>query len=84
MTKSKNPESRLDDLAATCKLLEAIAASYPARSRKRKAVRDAAEALVFLTMHKQLKASYDRFRQSATRGLTRTQEQTLRSMAIKP
>ena len=82
MTKSKSPESQ-DDLRATCKVLEAIAESYPARSRKRRAVREAAEALLFLTMHKQLKASYDRFRQLATKGLTRTQEQTLRRMGIK-
>ena len=84
MTKSKRSESQMDDLLATCRVLEAIAESYPARSRKRKAVREAAEALVFLTMHEQLKASYDAFRKSATKGLTGEQEQTLRRMGIEP
>ena len=84
MTKSRHSESQMDDLLATCRILEAIAESYPARSRKRKAVREAAAALVFLTMHKQLKASYDAFRKSATKGLTREQERTLRRMGLKP
>jgi hypothetical protein len=84
MTKSKRTTTRADDLFITCDILQSIAESYPARSRERKAVRDAAEALVFMTMHEQLNTSYDKFRRSTKRGLTRAQEQTLRSMGIKP
>ena len=81
MAKVKRP---VDPLVATCGILQSIAESYPARSRQRKAVREAAEALVFLTMHKQLRVSYDAFRRSVKKGLTKAQEQTLRRMGIKP
>ena len=84
MTKSKRLTTRADSLFTTCDILQSIAENYPARSRERKAVRDAAEALVFLSTHEQLKPSYDKFRRSAKRGLTRAQEQTLRSVGIKP
>lgn len=85
MAKLKRPTTQADDtLVGTCGILQTIAESYPARSRERKAVREAAEALVFLKMHQQLKVSYDAFRRSAKRGLSKAQEQVLRRMGIKP
>jgi hypothetical protein len=84
MPKSKRTTMRADHLLTTCAILQSIAENCPARSRERKAVRDAAEALVFVTRHEQLKTSYDKFRRAAKRGPTRAREQTLRSAGITP
>jgi hypothetical protein len=84
MTKLRRVTAPPDQMLATCEILRSIAGSYPARSRERKAIREAAEAFVFLTMHEQLKASYDQFRRLARKGLTKAQKRTLRRMGIKP
>jgi hypothetical protein len=74
----------VDPLVITCGILESIVASYPVRSRERKAIREAAEALIFLTQHQQLKASYLAFRRVTNRRLTAAQEEILRSIGIEP
>lgn len=69
ITKSKRPKTGAADVRVTCDILHSIAESYPVRSRERKAVSEAAEALVFLTTHEQLKASYDEFVDRQRKGL---------------
>ena len=85
MTKSTRGATQPGDpLLITCEILESIFASYPARSRERRAIREAAEAIIFLTQHRQLKASYLEFRRGTNRRLTAAQEEILRSIGIEP
>jgi hypothetical protein len=82
MGKTKRPGIALEKPLITCEILRTVAESYPARSRQRRAVREATEALVFVTTHRQLKASFEEFRRSSAKPLTETQEQTLKKLGI--
>ena len=70
-TKSCKPVSDAEamdtEIRATCKVLESVAKRYPRDSAERKAIRQAADAFIYLQLHEGLKKSYDAFRRSCTK-----------------
>lgn len=76
-TKAKDEEIR-----ATCRILQSIATRYPRGSAERAAIRKAAEAFVYVRLHQSLKATYEAFRRSCAKPLTKGQRQTLRKMGV--
>jgi hypothetical protein len=77
MAKTKDAEIR-----RVCSILESVAKSFPRGSAQSKAVREAAEAYIFLQTHRSLKAAYGRFREMCQTELTAAQKWTLREMGI--
>jgi hypothetical protein len=70
------------EIRRVCSILESVAKSFPRGSAQRKAIREAAEAYVFLQLHRNLKAAYDKFRRKCQTGLTVAQKQAIREMGI--
>jgi len=71
------------EIRATCKILESIAKSYPRGSAERVAVREATDAFIYVRLHEGLKQSYERFRHSCTKPLSKAQEQILKRAGIE-
>jgi hypothetical protein len=72
------------EIRATCKILESIAKGYPQGSAEHLAIRKAADAFIYLRLHKGLKKSYEAFRQGCTKALTKAQKQVLKRAGVKP
>ncbi len=70
------------DIRATCKVLEAVAKRYPRGSAERLAIREAADAFIYLRLHEGLKQSYEAFRRSCTKPLTKAQQQVLKRAGV--
>jgi hypothetical protein len=66
------------------KILESIANSFDKDSVQYKAIEEAALALAFLNLHKDLKKAYEKFRILNDRELSESQKQHLRDMGIEP
>ncbi len=66
------------------KILESIANSYDKDSVQYKALEEAAQAFIFLNLHKELKTAYEKFRMQSDKGLSEAQKRHLREMGIKP
>lgn len=66
-----------NEIRATCKILESVARRYPRGSTERMAVREAADAFIYLRLHEGLKKSYEAFQQSCKKPLTKAQQQVL-------
>jgi hypothetical protein len=78
-----DPEGMDREVRETCKILESVAKRYPPGSAEHEAIRRAAEAFIYLRLHESLKSSYEAFRQSSTKPLTKAQRQTLKEMGVK-
>ena len=87
MPKSRKPVSDAEamdlEILATCKILESIGKSYPRGSAERGAIREAADAFIYLRLHEGLKQSYEAFRRSCTKPLTKTQQEVLKRAGIE-
>jgi hypothetical protein len=65
-------------------LLESIANAFDKTSVQYKAIEEAAQAFIFLNMHKELKKAYEKFRMQSDKELSKAQKKNLRDMGIKP
>jgi len=65
-----------------CEILESIAQTFPDGSEQGKAIKEAAEAYIFLNLHARLRSAYDAFRQAGLEGLSDEQEKYLRGMGV--
>ena len=65
-------------------ILESIANVFDKNSVQYKAIEEAAQALIFLNLHQELKKSYEKFRMQSDKELTKSQKKHLRDMGIKP
>jgi hypothetical protein len=66
------------------KILESVANSFDKDSVQYKAIEEAAQALIFLNMHEDLKKAYEQFRMQCDQELSEAQKQHLQDMGIKP
>ena len=66
------------------KILESIANSFDKDSVQYKAIEEAALALAFLNMHRDLKKAYAKFRMGNDQALSEFQKQHLKDMGIEP
>ena len=86
MNKSRRPVSDAEamdrEIRATCKILETVAKGYPRGSVERAAIRKAADAFIYLRLHEGLKKSYQAFRRSCTKPLTKAQKQVLKRAGV--
>ena len=87
MPKSRKPVSDAEamdiEIRATCKILESIAKSYPRGSAERAAIREAADAFIYVRLHEGLKQSYEAFRRSCTKPLTKAQQRILKRAGVE-
>lgn len=79
----KSPELN-PEFEKVCQILESIAQTFPDDSEEAKAIKEAAEAYIFLNLHIRLRGAHDAFRQAGLEGLTEEQEQYLRGMGVDP
>jgi hypothetical protein len=86
MTRTKSPLKKpsSDDVFLTCEVLCSLAETYPPKSRERRAIREAAEAFIFVRTQERVKAAYEKFSKASTKTLTRTQKRILRQISIEP
>lgn len=88
MTPSNKPISDAEmmdkEIRATCKILESVAKKYPRGSSERKAIREAAEAFIYLRLHEGLKKHYRAYQRSCAKPLTQAQKQVLKRAGIAP
>ena len=84
MRPSKPPSADAMDreIRATCRILESVAKRYPRGSVERSAIRAAADAFIYLRLHEGLKQSYEAFRKSCTKPLTKAQQQVLKRAGV--
>ena len=86
MPKSRKPVTGGDamdrEIRATCKILESVAKNYPRGSAERGAVREAANAFIYLRLHEGLKQSYEAFQRSCTKPLSKAQQRVLKRMGV--
>ena len=75
-------ETMDSEIRATCKILESVAKVYPRGSAERMAIREAADAFIYLRLHEGLKKSYEAFQQSCTKPLTKAQQQVLKRAGV--
>ena len=66
------------------KILESVANSFDKDSVQYQAIEEAAQALIFLNMHKDLQKAYEQFRMQGDQELSEAQKQHLRDMGIEP
>lgn len=67
-----------------CAVLESISRGYEGGSKEAEALREAAEAYLFLQLHLQMKNAYADFRRKSLEGLSEAQVQQLRDLGIDP
>ena len=86
MPKPRRQSSKADtmdaEIRATCAILESVAKGYPQRSAEREAVQEAAHSFIYLRLHEGLRASYEAYRRSLTKPLTKAQTRVLERMGI--
>ena len=86
MPKSRKPVSGAEamdrEIRATCKILESVARRYKRGSAERGAIREAADAFIYLRLHEGLKHSYEAFRRSWTKPWTKAQQQVLKRAGV--
>lgn len=86
MPKLRKPVSDAEaidrEIRETCKVLESVARSYPRGSAERGAIKEAADAFIYLRLHQALKQSYEAFQRSCAKPLTKAQRQVLRRMGV--
>jgi len=70
------------EIRAPCKILESIAKIFPRGSAERTAIREAADAFIYLRLHEGLKQSYEAFRRGCTKPLTKAQRQVLKRAGV--
>lgn len=87
MRKSRKPVSHAElmeqEIHATCKILESVAKSYRRGSAEHKAIRQAAEAFVYVRQHEALKIGYEAYRRSCTKPFTKAQIRVLQKAEIQ-
>ena len=66
------------------KILESVANSYDKDSVQYKAIEEAAQALIFLNMHEDLKNAYKQYRMHCGEAPSDAHKQHLRDMGIEP
>jgi len=71
-----------EEVRATCKVLDSIAKTFPRGSAERVAIREAADAFVYLRLHEVLKRSYATFRANCTKPLTKAQKQVMKRSGV--
>ena len=77
-----NVEAMDNEIRAMSKLLEGVAKTYPRGSPERAAIRDAADAFIFLRLHDELSKSYEAFRRSCSKPLTKSQKLVLKRAGV--
>jgi len=70
------------EIRATCKILESVSKRYPRGSAERVAIREAADAFIYLRLHEGLKESYELFKQRCTKPLSKAQQQVLKRAGV--
>ena len=70
------------EIRATCKILELVSKNYPRGSAERFAIREAADAFVYLRLHEGLKKSYEAFRRNCTKPFAKAQQQVLKRAGV--
>jgi len=76
-------EEYLKNWEDNLRILESISNSFDKSSVHYKAIEEAAQALTFLHLHKDLQMAFDRFRMLGNAELTESQIQHLRDMGIE-
>ena len=71
-----------EEIRATCKILEAVAKNDSLGSAEREAVRQAAEAFIYLRLHGGLRKGYEAYRRNCAKPLTKAQTQILVKMGV--
>jgi hypothetical protein len=66
------------------KILESMANSFDKDSVQYKAIEEAAQALIFLNLHGELKKAYEQFRMQGDQELSDAQKKHLQDMGIEP
>jgi hypothetical protein len=66
------------------KILESISNSFDKDSVQYKAIEEAAQALIFMHMHKDLKKAFEQYRMRCDEELLEVQKQHLRDMGNEP
>lgn len=69
-------------IRTTCRILESVAKSQPPRSPQRAAIRRAAEAFIYLRLHKGLSRGYQAWQKNRTKPLIEDQKRSLHQMGI--
>jgi hypothetical protein len=77
-------EDKMKQWDDNLKILESIANSYDKNSVQYKALEEAAQAFMFLNLHKELKSAYEKFRMQSDKELGEAQKQHLREMGVQP
>jgi hypothetical protein len=77
-------ESVMNQWEDTLKILESVANSFDKNSVQYKAMEEAAQALLFLNMHKDLKIAYEKYRMRSGQELSDYEKHHLRDMGIDP
>jgi hypothetical protein len=83
MASKENPDC-MKHSEETLTVLASIANSFDKHSVQYKALEEAAHAVLFLNMHQELKAAYERFRVQGDKELSESDKEHLRSMGIEP
>ena len=73
-----------NEIRTTCNILESIAKRYPQGSAEDLAIREAADAFIYLRQHEGLKKSYEAFLRSCKKPLPKDAKQTLKKAGINP
>ena len=79
-----DPPEMNPDFEEVLALLESISNAYEGGSKEAEAIRDAAEAYIYLQLHLKFKHEYASFRRQSLEGLSEAQRQHLRDMGIDP
>jgi hypothetical protein len=66
------------------KILESVANSFDKDSVQYYAIEEAAQALIFLNMHEDLKKAYKQYRMQCGKELSEAEKQHLRDIGIEP
>jgi hypothetical protein len=80
----RGQEDKMNRWEDNLKILESIANSYDKHSVQFKALEEAAQAFIFLNLHKELKNAFEKFRMQSDKKLSEAQKQHLRDMGIEP
>lgn len=71
-----------EEIRATCKILESVAKDYLQGSPERKAVKQAAEAFIYMRLHDGLRESYEAYQRSCAKPLSEAQVHFLKRLGV--
>lgn len=72
------------DIEKVCSILQTISKQYASDSNEAHALKDAAQAFIFLVHHTTLKSAFEKYQDAFKRPLGPAEIEHLKSMGIKP